>query len=330
MRKGTMYLWAWALAVGPGAVDAQETADACAALAVRGVVADLLTGSPLPGSIVTVQEPAIDVPQLVGRAVAGAGGAFTVCVDAVGSEWEAFAQLDTLQSRTVSVPPDGTLDTLYIAGSEPARVVGRVYAQGSGEAVEGARVTLRNRRVRALTDGDGRFEVRGVGAGAVVVETSFIGYATRVDTVLATSGGLIDLQISLGGEAVELEPIVVTARRAPSTRARPVRSLGMTAEQVAEALPSSIDVVTLLRRANIPGLLIRSSGPDGVCVEFLRGSGGCTMVAVYVNGLRISSPSLWLTTADPSMIEEFFVLRPAFAQFQYMDAANGVLDITLK
>ena len=88
----------------------------------------------------------------------------------------------------------------------------------------------------------------------------------------------------------------------------------------------------MLRQANIAGLLVTGDGPDGPCVQFLRSSGDCAMVQVFVNGVRVSNPGLMVATIDPVMISEFIVLRPAFAQFQYMGplTSNGVLDIILK
>ena len=300
---------------------------------VAGAVADMLSRRPLAGAVVTLRAPAAFVHQIIGRSQAGVEGRFVFCAEAVGEGWDVIAELDSLSSREVPVGPQGQVDTLYIAWSEPVSLAGTVRVQGGDAPVPGARITIEDRPVRGLTDDEGRFSLRGLGAGPLVVTTSHIAYAPRVDTILAESGASLSLDIRLGHEAVELDPIVVTARRPPTTRMRGTRELGMTASEVAEALPRSIDFLALLRQANIPGLIIqRTAGPDGICVEFLRASGGCAMLQVFVNGIRVSNPGVMLLSLDPVMVEEFIVLRPAFAQFQYMGplTPNGVIDIILK
>lgn len=302
-------------------------------VAVTGTVADMLSRRPLPGTSVTLEAPASYVQQIVARGTAGIGGAYTLCVDSVGDGWQVYAELDTLVSRAVPVTAGAPVDTLYVPWSEPVTLAGTVRVQGSGDPLEAARVSIEGRPVRAVTDGDGRFTLRGIGAGPLVITTSHIGYAPRVDTILAESGANVGLEITLGEQAIELDPIVVTARRPPSLRDRTANMLGMTRDQVAAALPRSIDFVSMLRQANVPGLTVSADGPNGPCVEFFRTSlGGCSMVQVFVNGTLITNPGLMVATVDPAMVEEFIVLRPAFAQFQYMGplTQNGVLDIILK
>ena len=322
-----------AVAMPLGAQGAADGA-ACAQNQTRitGAVADMLSRRPLPGTTVTLYAPAPFVDRIVARGTAAAAGVYSLCVDGIGEGWRVVAQLDTLESRPVSVGPAGVTDTLYLAWSQPATISGRVRVQGSDRSVEAARVTIEGRPVRVITDRDGRFTMRGVGAGPLVVTTSHIGYAVRADTLLAASGANIELDITLGEEAIALDPIVVTVRTPPSLRLRDTHALGMTPVEVAAALPRSIDFVSMLRQANVPGLVVSGDGPDGPCVQFMRSSGGCAMVQVFVNGMRVSNPGLMVASIDPTMVSEFIVLRPAFAQFQYMGplTENGVLDIILK
>lgn len=297
---------------------------------LTGVVADLLSRRPMPGSTVTVQRPASYVRQVVGRGTAGPEGRYLVCVGEPAADWEIVAELDTLVSNRVRIPPDGVVDTLYIVGSEAVAISGTVRDHATGDPVEGARITITNRRVRVTTDDEGEFTFRGLGGGPIILTTERIGYAERSDTVLARSGAFLNLDLTLGADAIELEPVVVTARTPPSTRVRGTRELGMTSAQVDSALHRSINFVALLRQANIPGLQIRGEAASGYCIEFLRVGAGCSMLALFVNGVRISNPSVWVADIDPTIVKEFVVLRPAFAQFQYMNAPNGVLDITLR
>lgn len=300
---------------------------------VTGVVSDLLSRVPLPGATVTLRAPAEFVYQIVGQGTAGAGGRYRICVPSVGAEWSAVAALDTLESSPRPVGAGGGVDTLYVPWSDPVTLVGTVTVQGTGAPVEGARVTIEDRRVRAVTDAEGRFSLRGVGGGPLVITVSGLGYAPRSDTIIAASGAHMELDISVGEEAIELDPVIVTARSAPSTRVRGGRELGMTAPEVAAVLHRSVDFLSLLRQANIPGLLVRGGdGGEAACIEFLRAAGDCAMLQVFVNGIRVSDPYTFVNSIDPVSVKEFIVLRPALAQFQYMGplTQNGVLDIILK
>lgn len=318
---------------GPAVAQVPDTPQPCreGTTPVSGVVADLLSRVPLAGATVTLHAPAEFVDQIVGQGKAGIGGRYRICVDGIGDDWHAVATLDTLESGPRPVAADG-MDTLYIPWSQPVTIRGIVTVQGSGAPVPDARITIEDRQVRGITDDDGRFALRGVGGGSLVIVTEGLGYAPRTDTLLAPSGATLELEIGVGEQAIELEPLVVTARAAPSTRIRGGRGLGMTAEEVEAVLHRSIDFVSMLRQAHIPGLLIRNDGRGRTCIEFLRSSGDCAMVQVFVNGIRIGNPHDFVSTIDPVSVREFLVLRPAFAQLQYMGplTQNGVLDITLK
>jgi hypothetical protein len=298
---------------------------------IRGVVVDLLSRMPLPGSSVTLREPAEYVPQVLAVAEAGEGGHYAFCAPALGANWQVLASFDTIASRALRVDGEGGVDTLYLPLTAPVTLSGRVRQLGSDEPVPGARVEALGRPVRALTDDKGEFRLRGLGAGPLVIRTSALGLETRVDTLVAQSAAHLRLDIVMSGEVVQLPPLVVTASAPPSTRMRGIENLGMTPAQVEEALPRSIDFASMLRYANTPGLLVGEAGGQ-LCVAFFRSSGSCPMVEVFVNGIRMSDGAAYLAALDPSSVREFIILRPAFAQFQYMGprTPNGVIDIILR
>ena len=325
-----------ALAVGEPAAARQEVhprpcGPGAARREIAGSVADLLSRRPLPGATVTLRRAATYVPDVVAVTEAGEDGGFAFCAEALDDRWDVVASLDTIVSRARPVGPEGGVDTLYVPWSKPVNLSGRVRVLGSDQGVAGARVEVVGRPVRALTDDAGAFRLAGLGAGPMVIRTTSLGLEPRVDTILAQSGTHMRLEILMSAEPIELPPIVVTAASPTSTRPRTPYTLGMTSEQVDAALPRSIDFLSLLRWSNTPGLLV-TTGRDGTCVSFFRASGGCSMVEVFVNGVRVPNGSDFLASLDPSAVREFIILRPAFAQFQYMGprTANGVLDITLR
>jgi len=298
---------------------------------ITGTVADLLSRRPLPGASVMLRRPARWVPEVLAVVEAGAEGRYAFCAEGPREGWDVVARLDTMESRARPVRVDGSVDTLYVPWSRPANLTGRVRMLGTDRPVAGARIEVVDRPVRTFTADDGTFRLSGMGAGPLVIRTTSLGMRIRVDTILAESGANVRLEIAMSADAIDLPPIVVTAARAPNARGRGLPVLGMTPEEVEAILPRSIDFLTMLRWSNTPGLLVQV-GRDGTCVSFFRSSAGCAMLEVFVNGVRVSNASDYLMTLDPAAVREFIIIRPAFAQFQYMGprTPNGVLDIILR
>ena len=98
---------------------------------------------------------------------------------------------------------------------------GRVMDAGSGETIANAVVRVLGPDGREiagdLTDSDGRFELQ-VPAGDYQVEVTSLGFATRRIAATVAAGGAEPMSIALVVEAVELNPIVVSASRRPQKR----------------------------------------------------------------------------------------------------------------
>ncbi len=293
----------------------------------------MLSRLPLAGTTVVLRAPAPFVPQVMAMTESGSGGMYFFCVPGPWEGWDVLARLDTLESRPMPVDEAGSADTLYLVWSEPANLSGTVRLLGSGTPVVGARVTIDGRRVRAVTDDQGAFRLRGLGAGALVITTTALGLESRTDSVFVASGSRIALDIVMSEGAIELPPITVTARSELPLEFRTRRSLGMTEAEIAEALPRTVDFVSLLRYSNRTGLQVSPVTSAGICVQFLRSArGGCAMVEVFVNGQRMSMGADFLLSLNLMAVKEFRIYRPADAQFLFMgpNTSNGAINIILR
>jgi len=116
-----------------------------------------------------------------------------------------------------TVARSGSFELLLTPEQSPdalalGRVMGRVLDAGSGEPLEGVTVSVLSLGQRRFTDPGGRFDLGEFMAGAIVLQVSSLGYATRQDTVYVPAGQSVEIQIPLATEPIALEGITITAR----------------------------------------------------------------------------------------------------------------------
>ncbi len=133
---------------------------------------------------------------------------------------------------------------------------GQVAANGSHEPIRGARVTVVDHRLAAVTDSSGQFAFTGLGAGVFVIEIGAIGYAGASWQVTLTPGRVLNHRFELDPLPYELPEVVVKGRQPQLVRRfadfERRRQAGMgaylTQEQIERANPTSlIDVLVTIR-----------------------------------------------------------------------------------
>ena len=172
-------------------------------------------------------------------------------------------------------------------------VGGSVAEQGSGAAVAGATVLLRQLggtgRASAMTDATGAFVMLLAGRSArYIILVSHPSYVTFQDTLQLSSQEAVTLQLQLGRDAIALQPLVVKARmqrRLQGYYDRLNRGTGfgrfLTHDDL-ERIPAN-RTTDYLRR--IPGIrLERVNG--GNLVTIANPLGACTPL-IYVDGMPI-------------------------------------------
>ncbi len=227
---------------------------------------------------------------------------------------------------------------LLLLAAVPARgqtgtLSGRVIDAESGETIANAVVRVLGEGGREvagdLTDSDGRFELQ-VPAGSYRVEITSLGFATRVMDASVTAGTAEEMSIALVVEAVELNPIVVSASRR---------------EQKRLDAPAMVEVVETeeIRERSAPTVIDHVKGEAGVDVAqtglsqsnvVARGfnnifSGALLVMSDYryaqVPSLRVNAYNfIPATNLDLERVE--IVLGPGAALYG-PNSANGVLHM---
>ena len=219
------------------------------------------------------------------------------------------------------------------AWAQTGTLAGRVMDAESGETIANAVVRViaadGSEVAGDLTDSDGRFELQ-VPPGAYEVEVTSLGFASRrIDTTVAAGAGE-PMSIALVVEAVELNPIVVSASRRPQKRLdAPAAVETVEKEEIRErAAPTVIDHVKGEAGVDVSqtGLTQSNVVARGFNNIF---SGALLVMSDYryaqVPSLRVNAYNfIPVTNLDLERVE--IVLGPGAALYG-PNSANGVLHM---
>ncbi|MCI0432945.1 MAG: carboxypeptidase regulatory-like domain-containing protein [Gemmatimonadetes bacterium] len=179
---------------------------------------------------------------------------------------------------------------------------------------------------QVMTDDEGAFRLEAPRPGDYFVLAHSIGYRRVVDGIIEMQdGGYISIDVYLRPEPLEMDSLLVEARRQRSVRH--LESVGfyerrqagfgqfLTPEQI-ERLPPPLDVADLLRR--IPGVRMQPDGAGGFRVRL---SGGC-VPRLYIDGLRTEDVALNELVSEAD-IEGVEVYTGAAVPLQYSGTQEG-------
>jgi hypothetical protein len=330
-------LRAWCAAEAPGSGYAP----------IAGFVRDSLTDVSIPGAVVTVS--VLESTGRVERTVDGRTddeGYYRLCRVPADRTVRMVATFGSSGSApTVRTTSAGTasLEDLILTLSSIGEIQGQVVDYASREPLQGARVRVLGTDAEILTDEDGEFMLNELPPGLHLIETEYLGFATRTDSVTIRSDEAVRVEVPLAANAIEIAGMTVTAR---GQRGDILTDMGrrtdfMSREQVDAVLPRTQTAAQLLQNANFPGLSVRDvtiqdglTPIQGVCVEHNRARnsrGGCSMITVFLDGLRLPDPGIFLAELNPQVVESIQLFGPSEAAIRYGNlGVNGVVLITTR
>ncbi|MEJ2541358.1 MAG: carboxypeptidase regulatory-like domain-containing protein, partial [Gemmatimonadota bacterium] len=230
---------------------------------MAGFVRDSLTGVVLPRANVTLA--VLDASGRIESSVTGRAddeGYYRLCnvpsdrtvrvVATFGTSGSAPTVLET-PSRSAS------FEDLELTLASIGEIRGQVRDYATREPLSGARVSVLGTDSEILTDAEGEFVLDGLPPGLHLIETEYLGYATRTDSVTIRSDEAVLVEVPLAANAIEIAGMTVTAR---GRRGDPLTDLGRRTDfigrpEVDAMLPRSQNVAQLIQGANFPGLSVR-------------------------------------------------------------------------
>jgi TonB-linked SusC/RagA family outer membrane protein len=238
------------------------------------------------------------------------------------------------------------LCTSPLAAQQSYTVTGRVLAEGSGAAIQGAQVSLSGTNGGATTNSAGLYTFQvNTSPGEYTIEVQFIGRETVSRTVQLGSGTAVRVaDITLRERALALDAVVVTGTAAPTAR----RAIGNAVSTVGATELQSTPATTIDQalQGRVSGALITSNTgtPGGGVSIRLRGTssivGGAEPLYI-IDGVVIdnnadqqlnlgyrSNTTNRLADLNPNDIERIEILKGAAAAALYGSRANnGVVQI---
>ena len=221
-------------------------------------------------------------------------------------------------------------------------------SDSAGTPLPNATVVVEGTETRAVTGGQGQYEIRGVAPGQHTVRARLIGFRSATATVMITGGEEAHQDFTLARSTVQLAPIdVVVGSRARHTAAEelavPVDIFP--AEQLTQqgSTETSVILQSVSPSINFPRQSVTDAG-DIVRPFTLRGlSPDHTLVLVngwrrhqtalvnnFTYGMGAGSSGVDLNAIPSSALDRIEVLRDGAAAQYGSDAIAGVVNLVLK
>ncbi len=223
-------------------------------------------------------------------------------------------------------------------------IAGTVTASGSADPIPSAHVTIVGSSLVAVTDGQGRYSLRGAPIGRVEVRVTRIGFAELKKPVTVTAGTAATLDFALTEISVRLQEIVTTATGVQRRieLGNTISTLGDVNMRVEQR---SITNVSDLLVAKTPGMTVlpgnNTGAPPTIRIRGLNSLSLNNAPIFVIDGVRMNSAPIGtgttfaatshLTSLNPQEIEDVEIVKgPSAATLYGTDAANGVIVITTK
>jgi TonB-linked SusC/RagA family outer membrane protein len=235
------------------------------------------------------------------------------------------------------------------AQAQQATITGRVTAAGTNEALTDARVMVVNSSAAGPTNSEGRYTLRGVPNGTVVVRVLRVGYQEQKKSVAVSAGASVTLDFVLTPAVVQLQEIVTTAtgeqRRVEIGNA--ITTLGDVNKRVETTPVTNLADLMVGKSAGVtvlPGAMTGAAPTiriRGISSLATNGSGVSNNPIYVIDGVRMNTQNLGfgftgtnvslVNDLDPNEIEDIEIVKgPSAATLYGTDAANGVIVITTK
>ncbi|PZR27923.1 MAG: TonB-dependent receptor [Citrobacter freundii] len=164
-------------------------------------------------------------------------------------------------------------------GQTKSLLTGKVTEQGSGNPLIGATIRIHDVNRDAVSDANGAYKTSSMPAGKYLVEVSFIGHETIVETV--DINGNTEKNFALKDAVVEQEGVTVTGVSAATRLKQSPQPVAILKRAELMKISSSNIINTL---THIPGVNALTTGP-AISKPFIRGL-GYNRVVVVNDGIR--------------------------------------------
>jgi len=294
-----------------------------------GRVGDAETNRPLSDAVV-------ELPELGIRIVTDASGRFALAAIPEGSHVIRAARLGYEDLvGTVEIPgnPDFVMLMSPAEVTDPfarGQVVGRVL-DGPERALPDVEVSVVGQpRASTLSNQAGRFTIRDVDPGLLVVRFARIGYAPRSATVVVQPGRTAEVSATMAVQPIELEPVEVSIRSLDLERVGYYeRAEGGWGTQIGPGDLERLQPAQLSDavRWRVPGVQVSQDfvGNKAYVMGRRRVDQGACVLALFVDGVRMGDPDVDLVA--PESVAAMEIYQGVGTPMQYDQTQCGAVLI---
>jgi TonB-dependent receptor len=205
-------------------------------------------------------------------------------------------------------------------------ISGQVTEASTGETLPGANVLIKGTSIGVATDVDGRYILRRVPAGELVLEVRYIGYISQEITVTVNDGDRLELNVALEGDFIMGDAIFVTALQRGQSRALTMQreALNIRAVVSSEQIERFADVTVESALQRIAGM-----GHGGTNIRGV----GAGAANITMDGQRMGSTgsdrSVELETISVDMVQYLEVVKVITPDMS-ADALSGTININTR
>ena len=213
-----------------------------------------------------------------------------------------------------------------LPGQATGTIRGTVRNADDNAPIGGARVSVEALRMAALTNADGRYELRNVPAGPQSVTARFIGFGLEMREGLSNPGQTTVADFRMRAQALMMSEVVITGVSEATSRAK----LPFTVAKVTtDAIPVPPTVALGSIKGRVAGVnLITGGQPGDSSTVVLRSPTSIfksSSPLIVVDGAILTESSVDISSQD---IESVEVIKGAAAASLYGSrAASGVIQI---
>ncbi|MGE5806230.1 MAG: TonB-dependent receptor [Ignavibacteria bacterium] len=196
----------------------------------------------------------------------------------------------------------------------------------SGEALPFGNIQIKELNEGTFSDNRGYFLFPSVPAGEYTITVSYIGYGSKLSTIIIKANETALLNVELAPVTIEIQPIEKVAERVDKKKSD-LGTFKATIKEL-EAIPQGVETDILRSIQNVPGVTFVN---DIAATYFVHG-GSSNQNLVLLNNSVLYNPFHALgifSIMDPEMINSLEFYKGGFPT-EYSDRTSSVLDLTTK
>jgi len=238
-----------------------------------------------------------------------------------------FSAVNTMANTTVPGSPGNVTSGMEMNQLNGIGIIfGEIRDAQTQETLPGANVVVKGTGIGVATDVDGRYTLRRVPAGEVIVVVSYLGYQNREVGLTLVSDQRLELNVELEADFVEGAEVFVIAQQRGQSRA-------LTAQRQAISIRSvvSSEQIDQFADATVSDALQRVAGM-GHGGSNIRGV-GAGFAKVTMDGQRMGSTeadrSVDLSTLSADLVHQLEVIKVITPDMD-ADALSGMININTR